>query len=262
MRVGAEGRDDPGRPGQRCAVTATNTVRAAANASLTVTNQDAAKLDFKNISPPATPINTDNGVQWSGTLSAAVAPKVNGFTDITGQNNDPFGYLPLAELGITPIGTVGDDTISNFSVPTFYWGGEPYTEIGVGSNGYVVIGGGDSNDVSAVPEGFPDTDPPNNVIAPFWTDLDPTQIPGGSSDAGRAHCAPDRRSEPSVDSAHMDRRRLQRRAGLQRLDDAHGRGLDPARLGRRRGAGPRASRRRSRTAPATRASATRASPTL
>jgi subtilisin family serine protease len=163
-----------------CSVTETNTERAVANTSLTVTNQDAAKLDFKNITPPGSPINTDNGVQWSGTLAAAVGPKVNGFTDITGSG-PAGGYFPLSTQGIAKIPSVGDDTISNYSVPTFYWGGEPYTQIGVGSNGYLVIGGGTTADISAVPEAFPDTHRPNNVIAPFWTDLDPSQIPGGSS---------------------------------------------------------------------------------
>jgi hypothetical protein len=72
-----------------------------------------------------------------------------------------------------PIPGVGDDTISNFTVPTFFYGGEPYTSLGVGSNGYVVLGGGTGADVAATPQTFPNPARPNNVIAPFWTDLNP-----------------------------------------------------------------------------------------
>ena len=40
------------------------------------------------------------------------------------------------------------------------------------SNGYLVVGGGSAADVSSQNQGFPDGAPPNNVLAPFWTDLD------------------------------------------------------------------------------------------
>jgi hypothetical protein len=59
-------------------------------------------------------------------------------------------------------------------VPTFYYGGEPYTRIGLVSDGYVVIGGGTGADVNFFPQSFPNTAKPNNVIAPFWTDLNPS----------------------------------------------------------------------------------------
>src|SRR5262249_52369899 len=55
----------------------------------------------------------------------------------------------------------------------FYYGGEPYTRIGVGSNGTLVVGGGTTADATALPQHFPDPARPNNVIAPLWTDLNP-----------------------------------------------------------------------------------------
>jgi hypothetical protein len=70
---------------------------------------------------------------------------------------------------------MGDETIANFNVPQFLWGDEPYTRVGVTSNGYVVIGGGASADVVFVPQTMPDPARPNNVIAPWWTDLDLSQ---------------------------------------------------------------------------------------
>jgi len=84
------------------------------------------------------------------------------------------GYLQLSLLGVGPIAGVGDDTITNFNVPTFFYGGEPYTRIGVVSNGYLVLGGGDSGDIVFTPQHFPNANRPNNVIAPLWTDLNPT----------------------------------------------------------------------------------------
>jgi hypothetical protein len=76
---------------------------------------------------------------------------------------------------VPPIGGMGDETIANFNVPEFLWGDEAYTRVGVTSNGYVVIGGGSSADVEFEPQTMPDPARPNNVIAPWWTDLDLSQ---------------------------------------------------------------------------------------
>jgi hypothetical protein len=98
---------------------------------------------------------------------------VNAINDITG-NGPAGGYLPLSLFGIGAIAGVGDDTITNFTTPTFFYGGEPYSSIGVVSNGYVVIGGGTASDVNFFPQTFPNAARPNNVLAPFWTDLNPS----------------------------------------------------------------------------------------
>ena len=88
------------------------------------------------------------------------------------------GYLPLDLFGIAPI-AMGDEDIVNFNVPAFRYNGVTYTTIGVDSNGYLVAGGGSSEDNNCcnLPSG-PDAAPPNNVLAPFWTDLDGTGAPG------------------------------------------------------------------------------------
>ena len=114
-------------------------------------------------------------MEWSGTLSPAVPPQINAISPTTGPAG---GYLPLSLFGIAPIAGVGDDTITNFNVPTFYYGGEPYTRIGIVSNGYVVIGGGTSSDVQFTPQNFPNAAVPNNVVAPLWNDMNP---PGGGA---------------------------------------------------------------------------------
>ena len=88
------------------------------------------------------------------------------------------GYLPLDDFGITPE-AIGDEDILNFNVPAFEFAGESFSRIGVDSNGYLVVGGGSSEDNNCcnLPAG-PDPARPNNVLAPFWTDLDGTGAPG------------------------------------------------------------------------------------
>ena len=50
-------------------------------------------------------------------------------TSITLTGDGPAGgYLTLSLFGVAPISGVGDDTITNFNVPPFYYGGEPYTQ--------------------------------------------------------------------------------------------------------------------------------------
>ena len=47
------------------------------------------------------------------------------------------------------------------------------------SNGYLVIGGGDSGDIVFTPQHFPNAARPNNVLAPIWSDLNPPAAPAG-----------------------------------------------------------------------------------
>jgi len=90
----------------------------------------------------------------------------------------PAGYLPLDLFGVTPI-PIGDEQFINFNVPAFRHAGQSWTRLGVVSDGYVVVGGATAEDVDCcnLPSG-PDPGRPNNVLAPFWTDLDGTAAPG------------------------------------------------------------------------------------
>jgi len=58
-------------------------------------------------------------------------------------------------------------------VPAFLYAGEIYDTIGIVSNGYIVVGGGTGADVNYINSDLPDAAQPNNVLAPFWTDLNP-----------------------------------------------------------------------------------------
>jgi subtilisin family serine protease len=94
------------------------------------------------------------------------------------EPGDSPGYVPLDDLGVAAR-PIGDEEIVNLSVPAFAYAGRSWNRIGVVSNGYVVVGGGSSADIECcnLPDG-PDPAPPNNVLAPFWTDLDGTGAEG------------------------------------------------------------------------------------
>ena len=111
-----------------------------------------------------------NDVVFTGTLAAAVAAR-----RAIAAGNVPGGLLPLSGFGVPPVVGVGDETITNFDVPAFLFAGETYTQVGMVSNGYAVVGGGTGADVDFINQNFPNATPPNNVLAPFWTDLDPSR---------------------------------------------------------------------------------------
>lgn len=108
-------------------------------------------------------------VTFFGTLAAGTPAEF-----VIADGPSPAGYVSLAGLGIPPLADVGDDALFNFATDPFLYLGQSYTVLGATSNGYVVPGGGSEADLGQPPQLFPDPTPPNNVIAPFWTDLDPS----------------------------------------------------------------------------------------
>lgn len=82
------------------------------------------------------------------------------------------GYLPLSVFGIAPTAGMGDESIVNFTTPSFVFGGETWGSVGISSNGYLKVGGGTSADSSFANTALPDASSPKNILAPFWTDLD------------------------------------------------------------------------------------------
>ena len=132
-----------------------------------------------------------SGLKITGATGATVSPNgktasagpelVEGELDATpaiAPGDTPAGgFLDLALFGIGPI-PVGDESIVNFNVPGFVFGGVTYNQIGVTSNGYAVVGGGVASDVDFLPQTLPDPARPNGVLAPYWTDLDGTGAEG------------------------------------------------------------------------------------
>jgi hypothetical protein len=159
-----------------CTSTVQNLGQTAANAALNVTQGDHPEdgvLRYTNVGAPGTVPPNAKSVQWSGSLSPAIPPQVTAINNITGSG-PAGGYLPLSLFGGNLVVPGADDAITNVNVPAFSYGGESYNRIGVVTDGYIVIGGGTSADVNFFPQTFPNTAKPNNVIAPFWTDLNTT----------------------------------------------------------------------------------------
>jgi hypothetical protein len=84
-----------------------------------------------------------------------------------------FGYLPLSAFGVTPIAGVTDDSLFNSVLPSFSYTGQTWNSVGFSSNGYLVVGGANVADNTALNQALPQAGAPNNVLAPFWTNLNP-----------------------------------------------------------------------------------------
>ena len=153
-----------------CTVTASSSLPVDVEATIDV--KASPLLTVTQVGPPAT--KKRNGATWTGTLAAAKPPTIDAINPVSPGDTPGGGFLPLGDYGIAPIAGVGDESIVNFNVPSFVYGGEVYTSVGIASNGYLVVGGGTSADVEfQPPASFPDPAAPNNVIAPWWTDLNP-----------------------------------------------------------------------------------------
>jgi hypothetical protein len=153
-----------------CMVSAQNLVATEAATSIVVSGPNNRRLEVQNPTGASGIVPSGNGFTWLGDLSPALGPPVEAIT----AGGSPAGYLPLSIFLTPPISGVGDETITNFTVPAFTFGGETYTRVGMVSNGYVVIGGGTADDVDFVPQDIPDPTRPNNLVGPLWTDLDPS----------------------------------------------------------------------------------------
>lgn len=144
-----------------CTITATNTTPK--NAVIALTDSLPDQLAITGTITGA--VQAGNGVfantpLAAGSLGATVDPLAS-----------PFGYVSLAPFSPFTV-TVGDDAVETWSVPGFEFAGQTYSTISIGSNGNIQVGGGTST--TPVPSNFPDPALPNNVLAPYWTDLDPS----------------------------------------------------------------------------------------
>ena len=152
-----------------CTIKATNLGTVDTTADFTSTIEGSVHL----VSASGATVTGPNTVELVGAPLSGVQAGVPSVA----YGPSPFGgYLDLADFGVAPV-AVGDESIVNFDVPEFSYASATYTQIGVTSNGYAVAGGGDSSDVDFVPQTLPDPAKPNNVLAPFWSDLD-----GGGAD--------------------------------------------------------------------------------
>ncbi len=150
-----------------CTITLENTTFNDADVWVSDTVPQPLKLDTSSVVGGTT--KGGKIVEFHGSLFAAAPPVVN--AAVTPPS--AFGYFPLSLFAIPPI-SASDESIANFGVPSFMYAGELWNTVGFVSNGYAVVGGGTGADVSFINSNFPNASPPNNVLAPFWTDLDPS----------------------------------------------------------------------------------------
>ena len=173
-------------------VSLTSTCRPAAiswlaNSRCTVTARNDSRVDT------TVDLRTDTGLPLT-VRSVTGATRVTPLT-VVAEDVPLAGVRPAApylQSGRTPAGSdylpmstfgsaipIGDEEILNFDMPEFTYGGRTYDAVGVDANGYIVVGGGSPEDnlCCGMPP-IPDASRPNNILAPFWTDLDGTAAPG------------------------------------------------------------------------------------
>ncbi|WUJ56479.1 hypothetical protein OHA70_33745 [Kribbella sp. NBC_00382] len=154
----------------------------ASTCTVTVQNNSLKTTDVTAVSTLSSQLRL-NSVTGATKVGTQIATKT---ATLAGRQPDKpviapgelFGYLPLDSFGATPI-SIGDEEALNFNVPAYQFAGQTYTRIGVTSDGYSVAGGTAPGEiVQFIPQTLPDPTPPNNVLAPYWTDLDGTAAPG------------------------------------------------------------------------------------
>lgn len=151
-----------------CTITFQNTTFADQDVTVVDRVPTELKVDAGSVTGATSSGNT---LRFDGTLAGATPPAPSVAVDPAAS---PAGYLALANFGSSQNINATDESIANYNVPAFEYGGQTYTRIGIVSNGYVVVGGGTTADVDFINTDLPDASLPNNVLAPFWTDLNPS----------------------------------------------------------------------------------------
>jgi subtilisin family serine protease len=151
-----------------CTATVTNLAPVDTSIHEEVSGVNTTIVTVDNVSNPGVP-DGKKGWHWDGTLDQASAPTVDAI-----EPGGLFGYLPLADFGVPPLDGVDDETLTLLGVDPYLFGSESYDLVSMVSNGYALAGFGDANDINYIPQPFPDAARPNNTLAGFWTDLNPS----------------------------------------------------------------------------------------
>lgn len=150
-----------------CTITAENTTFADAAVSIVDDIPPGHPVDETSVTG-ATWLD-DHHLVWDGTLAGAGAPVV-----AIAPNPAPFGYFPLAPLGVSPFGCPSNCDDGGFivNVPAFTYLGDTYSQVIWSVNGTVEAGTSSGLATSASNQSLPNPSLPNNLLAPWWTDLD------------------------------------------------------------------------------------------
>jgi len=107
-----------------------------------------------------------NSLTWEGTLDTS--------SIAMSASPSPFGYVSLAGFGITPLGCPSncDDGGFIFSgLPPFTYNGMSYDSVLLSVNGTIEPGAASGLATSFFNTDMPDPSVPNNLVAPYWRDL-------------------------------------------------------------------------------------------
>jgi hypothetical protein len=153
---------------------ATITTDESVTCTVTATNES---FNEQTVTATTTGDGVLEGEHTEKATLTGVRPSVPSVDDVAG-GSPAGGFVDLEEFDI-PATAVGDEDLLNANVPAFTYNGTTYSRIGVDSNGYLVAGGGTSQDNNCcdLPDG-PSSARPNAVLAPFWTDLNGTGAEG------------------------------------------------------------------------------------
>ncbi len=110
----------------------------------------------------------NNRMVWEGELD------VGGIDVAMDAGGTPAGYLPLSNFAAPLPLTCNSDCDDGgflFNVPAFTYNGETYTQVLFSVNGTLEAGTESGAFSSFANQELPDSRAPNNILAPFWRDL-------------------------------------------------------------------------------------------
>jgi hypothetical protein len=107
---------------------------------------------------------SSNSLTWQGALD------VGGL--FVSPSPAPFGYVPLSAF-FAPLGCPSncDDGGFLFNVPSFTYNGASYSSLILSVNGTIEAGTASGLAASATNRDMPAANLPNNIMAPYWRDL-------------------------------------------------------------------------------------------
>ena len=102
---------------------------------------------------------------WSGRLDGATQSLV--------PSPSPFGFISMADLGVPPLGCPSNCDDGAWSIGGFNiaYQGQTYTDVIMSVNGVVELGTASGLAAGASNQHLPSVTTPNNLLAPFWTDM-------------------------------------------------------------------------------------------
>ncbi|MBY5993555.1 S8 family serine peptidase [Ferrimonas balearica] len=142
-------------------------------------------------------------VEGSAMISANMAnptgmeiDEANGLLSWVGQlGTQSMGLESLGVLSLPSFGGAGNQIACNdgcdevsflYNLPTFEFNGQDYTQVTISDNGLIAAGDVETSG-SWNNQMLPDSAAPNNVIAPFWADMDLSDGTAGDTGGGTMH---------------------------------------------------------------------------